>query len=118
MTTEAPREIDATTVASRLRALLKSGFGPGLPRREADRFILLHAVSSALGDDETLDERAFTDRLTGWLAEHGARLETDAVTLRRALVDDGFVERDGRGHAYRRSRAHERRFVFPSERRP
>ena len=113
MTTEAPREIDATTVASRLRALLRSGFGPGLPRREADRFILLHAVSSALGEGETLDERAFTLRLTAWLAEHGARLETDAVTLRRALVDDGFVERDGRGHAYRRSRAHERRVVFP-----
>lgn len=112
MKTTLPRTIDAATAASRLRALLKSGFGPGLPRREADRYILLHAVADVLGDGETLDEKAFTVRVAGWLADAGDRLETDAVTLRRALVDDGFVERDGRGKAYRRSRAYERRVVF------
>jgi 4a-hydroxytetrahydrobiopterin dehydratase len=115
MHTTSPRTIDAATAASRLRALTKSGFGRGLPRREADRYILLHAVSDVLGDDETLDEKAFTVRIKDWLADAGARLETDAVTLRRALVDDGFVARDGRGKAYRRSRAYERRFVIAAE---
>ncbi|MEO6462883.1 MAG: 4a-hydroxytetrahydrobiopterin dehydratase [Candidatus Eisenbacteria bacterium] len=109
----APRTIDAATAEARLRALLKSGCGPGLPRREADRWILLEALAGTLGDAETLGEQAITERITQWLATTGARLETDAVTLRRALVDDGFVERDGRGQAYRRSRAHERRVVFP-----
>ena len=104
--------IDAATAEARLRALLKSGFGAGLPRREADRFILLAAVATAIGEEETLDEKAVTARIADWLATAGPRVATDAVTLRRALVDEGFVERDGRGLAYRRSRAHERRVVF------
>ena len=107
-----PLVVDRATAASRLRALLKSGFGAGLPRREADRWILLHEVASSLGEDESLDEKAVTARIGDWLAANGPRLETDAVTLRRALVDEGFVERDGHGRAYRRSRAHERRVVF------
>ena len=115
MNTTSPRTIDAATAASRLRALTRSGFGRGLPRREADRYILLHAVSAVLGDDETLDEKAFTVRIADWLSEAGERLETDAVTLRRALVDEGFVARDGRGRAYRRSKEYERRFVIAGE---
>jgi len=112
---DAPRVIDAATEESRLRALLKSGFGPGLPRREADRFILLHALAGLFAGDEAPGEKAVTGRLAHWLAGPGERLETDPVTLRRALVDDGFLERDGRGQAYRRSRAHERRVVFAGD---
>ena len=42
-------------------------------------------------------------------AERGARaLLLDAVTLRRALVDEGFVDRDPAGRDYRASRRHER----------
>jgi len=110
-----PQVIDPLTEESRLRALLKSGFGPGLPRREADRFILLHALAGLFAAGEAPGEKAVTERLAHWLAGPGERLGTDPVTLRRALVDDGFLERDGRGRAYRRSRAHERRVVFASD---
>ena len=112
MGTTAPRVIDPLTAESRLRALLRSGCGPGLPRREADRFILLRALALLFGEDEARGEREVTERIAGWLASTGARLETDPVTLRRALIDDGFLARDDRGQAYRRSRAHERRVVF------
>lgn len=107
--------IAPATEESRLRALLKSGFGAGLPRREADRFILLHALAGLFAAGEAPGEKAVTERLAHWLAGPGERLGTDPVTLRRALVDDGFLERDGRGQAYRRSRAHERRVVFASD---
>ncbi len=112
MVARPPRVIGRATRESRMRALLQSGFGPGLPRREADRFILLHALAGEFDPMTPLDERTLTERIAAWLAGPGARLETDAVTLRRALVDDGFLERDGRGIAYRRSRAHEMRVVF------
>ena len=46
------------------------------------------------------------------LAADGVRLSTDAATLRRALIDEGFLERDGRGTAYRRSRSFERSVRF------
>jgi hypothetical protein len=116
MDASAPLVIDPATEESRLRALLKSGFGPGLPRREADRFILLHALAGLFAAGESPGEKAVTERLAHWLAGPGERLETDPVTLRRALVDDGFLERDGRGQAYRLSRAHERRVVFAGDR--
>jgi 4a-hydroxytetrahydrobiopterin dehydratase len=108
----APRVIDRATCETRLRALLKSGFGPGLPRREADRFILLHELAGLFDPMEPLAEKPLTERLAAWLEGTGSRLSTDPVTLRRAMIDDGFLERDGRGLAYRRSRAHEMRVVF------
>jgi 4a-hydroxytetrahydrobiopterin dehydratase len=114
----APLVIGRATREARLRALLKSGFGPGLPRREADRFILLHALAGEFDPMEPLAEKQLTERIAAWLAGAGARLGTDAVTLRRALVDDGFLERDGRGIAYRRSRAHEMRVVFVEDAAP
>jgi 4a-hydroxytetrahydrobiopterin dehydratase len=110
-----PRVIDRATCEARLRAMLKSGFGPGLPRREADRFILLHALAQLFDPTEVLAEQPLTDRLAGWLETTGAKLTTDRVTLRRALIDHGFLERDGRGLTYRRSRAHEMVVTFSDE---
>jgi 4a-hydroxytetrahydrobiopterin dehydratase len=39
-------------------------------------------------------------------------MDLDHVTLRRALVDEGFVARTADGARYARSRAHESRVVF------
>jgi len=41
----APERISHATVVSRLRALGTGGVGPGLPRRRADRWILLHGAA-------------------------------------------------------------------------
>ncbi len=107
--------IDRATAESRLAAMLRNGFGAGLPKKRVDRYVLLAALARLVAEDESPapGERDLTDRLKAWLAADGARLSTDAATLRRALIDEGFLERDGRGTAYRRSRAFERfvRFV-------
>ncbi len=107
-----PLVIDPATATARLAAMLRNGFGAGLPKKRADRFILLAALAGLVAADEAPDEREVTGRLKAWLAGDGARLSTDAATLRRALIDEGFLERDGRGTAYRRSRAHERHVRF------
>jgi hypothetical protein len=112
---DGPRVVTREASEARLRALLKSGFGAGLPRREADRYILLHALAALVGPGEAPGEKEVTARLAGWLASTGARLSTDAVTLRRALIDHGFLERDGRGLAYRRSRAHASLVTFEAD---
>ena len=92
--------------------MLRNGFGAGLPKKRADRFILLAALAKLVAADEAPDEREVTGRLKAWLAGDGARLSTDAATLRRALIDEGFLERDGLGTAYRRSRGFERHVRF------
>ena len=93
--------------ARRLRALSSGGIGPGLPRRRRDQWILLFSAARELPAG-TLDERSLNEMLKAWLAGLGPRVEVDHVSLRRALVDDGFVERTPDGASYARSRAHER----------
>ena len=109
-----PLVIDRPTADSRLAAMKKNGFGAGLPRKRVDRYVLLNALAQLVAEDESPGEREVTARLKAWLASEGARLSTDAVTLRRALVDEGFLDRDGRGTAYHRSRRFERTVVFPA----
>ncbi len=107
-----PLEIDRATADARLLAMRKNGFGAGLPRKRVDRYVLLGALARLVAEDEAPGEREVTARLTAWLSAEGARLSTDAVTLRRALVDEGFLDRDGRGTAYRRSRRFEQTVRF------
>ena len=77
-----------------------------------DRWILLHCVSRRLGPQEELSEREANARIQNWLQGPGARLEVDFVTVRRALIDEGFWDREDGGTRYRRARRHERRVRF------
>lgn len=108
---EAPLEITAAEYASRLRVVLGKGSG-GTPRRAKDRWILLRAIAGAFREDEPLAEKAFTARIQDFLLGPGRHLGVDAVTLRRALIDEGFAERDAYGREYRGSRRYERRVRF------
>ena len=107
MTERIPR----SDAARRLRALVSGGGGPGFPKKRRDSWILLFAAASAL-DLRELDERSLNEKLKEWLLAQGPRVDLDHVTLRRALVDEGFVERTADGARYARSRAHEARVVF------
>ena len=104
-----PERIPRGDAARRLRALVSGGIGPVFPRKRRDTWILLEACASSL-DPRELDERSLNEKLKEWLAAQGVDL--DHVTLRRALVDEGFVERTADGARYSRSRAHEARVVF------
>jgi len=108
----APLVIGADFYASRLRAVLGTGGAWGLPRRERDRWILLHAIARRFRADESLGEKEATARIQDFLLAHAPARGLDAVTLRRALVDEGFVDRDDHGRDYRASRRHERRVRF------
>jgi 4a-hydroxytetrahydrobiopterin dehydratase len=107
----APERIPAEVAASRLRALASGGVGPGLPRKRRDRWILLHAAARSL-PGQTLGEKSLNEHLVAWLASLGPRVTLDHVSLRRALVDEGFVERTADGAAYRRSGAYARKVIF------
>lgn len=99
----------------RLERVLASGGGQAFPRAGRDRAILLHALSQRLASAPRLDEREVTGLITAWLATTGAALEVDAVSLRRYLVDDGFLERDPSGSSYRPSSRFEDRTPFAAE---
>lgn len=110
---EAPATIDAETFVRRVRALLRAGGAPrAWPSRRLDRWILLHAVARRIAAGEELRERDANARIEDWLLGPGAMLDVDFVTLRRALVDEGFWDREDGGTRYRASSRHARRVRF------
>ena len=107
-----PPTVTADEYARRLRVLLGLGNSGGLPRRQKDRWILLHAIAARFGADERLGERDATVRIQDFLLGPGRALGIDAVTFRRLLVDEGFVDRSDRGTDYRASDRHARHVRF------
>lgn len=89
----------ADPVAAATRFLVR-GRLENLPRRRADRDLVLRWVATGvLPLEEPVAERALTDRL--------ADLARDPVGLRRELVDAGLVTRTRDGAEYWRTHATE-----------
>jgi hypothetical protein len=111
--------MDAPITADEYRARIESLCARGgrhiFPRRERDRWILLHALSRRFRADEALSEPDVNARIGSWLLDDGASLECDAAALRRALIDDGFLERRPEGSAYKLSDKHQVRVTFAPE---
>jgi hypothetical protein len=103
--------IAASDFIRRLKALARGGVGPGLPRREQDRHVLLKAVALELADKLPCSERDLGIALQGWLASAGPRVDVDPVSLRRALVDFGYLRRDTAGRRYEPCASHAARFA-------
>lgn len=62
--------------------------------------ILLAAAASAFSGDRSYSEREVNEVLRGWLASAGTMLDIDHVELRRWLVDNRLLDRDGFGRVY------------------
>jgi hypothetical protein len=93
--------VTVTEFESRLIALLAPGGGPGLPRRPRDRHILFHCAVRTLAPGRGYPQSAVNERLDAWLNGVGSALELDCVSLRREMVDTGYLERDPAGLEYR-----------------
>ncbi len=90
---------------SRLESLvLKSGLHLGL-LSDADRALVLALAACTIESGPTLREDEVNRRLSDWLADVVAMVQTDHVELRRWLVDARYLVRDGWGYAYARGPA-------------
>lgn len=82
------------------------------PKKQLDRWVLLHCAARRIAPGEALSERDANLRLQDWLLGPADRVAIDFVTVRRALIDEGFWDRDPGGTRYRRAQRHERRVRF------
>lgn len=75
--------------------------GQGLPKKRPDRDIVF--VSAILGLDpaRSYTESELNDALRRWTGRFGDSCGLDHVTLRRYLIDEGYIARDSAGAAYR-----------------
>ena len=68
----------------------------------SDFALVLAAAGTSVAPGETLTERDVNERLKTFLDGAGAMLAVDHVELRRWLVDNRVLARDGFGRAYAR----------------
>jgi hypothetical protein len=96
---------DAAHLIERFKALaLRHGLSLGVMASTApgDFALLLAAAGCMFAPDDRLAEREVNERLKVWLGGAGAMLAIDHVELRRWLVDNAVLARDGYGRVYTR----------------
>ena len=84
----------------RLVALCTSGGGRGMPSHPRDLQILLKSMALCFSSSNNYSEKQVNERLKVWLREVGQNVEIDHATLRRYLVDAGYLRRDKAGQIY------------------
>ena len=94
-------KITVPEFTERLAVLCLQGGGRGMPRKQRDRQILLKSAMIGLGFVKTYAEVEINDHLARWLTEIGQTVDIDHATLRRLLVDEGYLARDPAGKQYR-----------------
>ncbi len=95
---------DANSPAERFAVLaLRRGISLGVlySTRRDDFELVLAAAAAAFRPDRAYTEREVNDTLRDWLANAGTMLDVDHVELRRWLVDNRLLDRDGYGRAYK-----------------
>lgn len=95
---------------ARLEALaVRQGLSIGVlaSSSPADFALVLAAAAAAFAPGESLSERDVNERLRSFLAGAGAMLAVDHVELRRWLVDNAVLARDGFGRTYTRGEPRE-----------
>ena len=70
------------------------------PKKELDQHILLKSAVLIIGDPGVLSEKAVTEKLDIWTTDVCQIQGFDRVTLRRYLVDAGYLTRSRDGATY------------------
>ena len=79
---------------------LRSGMA-GFPRKRRDQHVLLKSIVLTLDRERDYTEREIGDKLAFWLVDICSAIDLDHVTLRRLLVDTGYLVRQADGSQYR-----------------
>ncbi len=92
--------VSAQQFATRLAQLCVTGVGLGLPNKRIDQQLLLMSIRLTLEAGRRYEETELNAAITRWKAEVGINIDLDHVSLRRHLVDEGYVVRDPAGNCY------------------
>ena len=95
--------ITASEFKRRLAQLCLSGQSNDLPRKQRDRQIILKSVILHLSKERSYSERELNTALMQWVGEVGHWLTVDQAALRRALVDEKYLDRTEGGTSYQLS---------------
>jgi hypothetical protein len=71
-----------------------------LPKKRPDLHLLLYSATLSLQPERRYSEKEINEQLQTWCLMFGKNMGLDYVSLRRALVDEGFLHRDPSGSHY------------------
>lgn len=91
-------EISCAEFSRRFLALILNQ--TGLPKKRADLHLLLYSATLPLQAAKPYTEKEINEQLQVWCLNFGNQMGLDYVSLRRALVDEGFLHRDPSGNQY------------------
>ena len=95
-----PQNITQEQFTKRLVNLcLRSGLA-GMPKDETDQHILLKSAVNLIHTSDPLSEKEINEKLQAWLTQVCVIKNFDRVTLRRWLVDTGYLTRNNDGTGY------------------
>jgi hypothetical protein len=92
---------------------LKSGL-QGFPKDERDQHILLKSAVLMIGSGNNFTEKEINDKLDIWVKDVSQIKNIDRVTLRRRLVDTGYLTRSKDGSSYQVSQPGPRSDLYES----
>jgi hypothetical protein len=78
---------------------LRSGLS-GFPTDEADNHILFKSVILILDKSDVFTEKEINYKLEYWIRQISHMKNTDHITLRRSLIDAGYLTRNMDGSCY------------------
>ncbi len=93
-------KITLSEFRKRLATLCLKRGGRGLPRRRRDQHILFLGVTLVFDRDRSYSAKETNSIIQTWSTDVGPAVEIDHVTLRRHLVDEGYLMRDPAGAEY------------------
>lgn len=91
--------ITANQFTSRFVSIMLSA--QGMPKKQPDRDIIFVSAILHLDPTRNYTESELNDALRRWTNRFGENCGLDHVTLRRYLIDEGYIARDSAGAAYR-----------------
>ena len=71
------------------------------PRKQLDRSIMMKSILMQMDSAITYSEAEVNELLIRWGQQIAPAIETDHVTIRRLMVDYGYLERTASGSRYR-----------------
>ena len=98
---EMASKIRTAEFKNRLAVLCLRGGGREFPRKHRDQHILFKSITLMLETKRRYAEDELNECLAKWLSQVGRTIEIDHVSLRRYLVDAGYLTRDTAGRSYR-----------------
>lgn len=107
--------LTARQFSQRLAELCLRSNLSAIPKKELDQHILLKSAVLLLGDAAGFTEKEVTDRLDQWTRQVCVIQNFDRVSLRRWLIDTGYLLRSRDGASYQIARPAPRPEFFEAE---